>query len=647
MNTDSTMPQESLQILQDLQSDDKELVRRAAFAAGDLKLRESLDLLCCGIAGSDIGVQEAAEYALRKIRGPETIRKLLPFLRRDDAPLRNIAMDVLREIGADDLGVLIPLLHDADSDIRIYTSDILGSTASRKAVSPLCDSLLKDPEVNVRYQAAVSLGNLAYPEAVDCLRQAMMDEEWVQFSVVEALTKIRAETPVTALTQSLAGCSALVASIIIDALGEMGNIKAVPLLFKSLETASASLRHKTVKSIVKILGSRSLSLLSAKDQERFRSYLMDALHDEDESILSAALSGLAAMGDEEATGAIFALAAKLDPELNQDVIQAAVQAIAAIGFNKHLVSALHTEDNDALVHIALEASLLMDNPLCVEHIKEIFWKNDRDVQRAAAVRLARLAGEQDIPFFLDLLRRHTDGDVLKAALFFLGGRMKATETADALFSLLTHRYDDVKEAALEACIALPGKVVDERFATLFKDENPLSRAMAVHALGRRDLGANLDMLRAALEDEDPHVRQVAVEVFGNAGPCPEQYLPVLLPRLSDASRDVRLAVVALLGACNAPAVLPHLLDALNDEDDWVRIRAVEGLGLLKSTDAVPDLVQMMEHANPMLTFKIIDALGKIGGRVAFRALLGMIDHADPEIQQVAAEAVASIQADQE
>jgi len=646
MNTDSTVREDIHQILHDLQSDDTDALRRAAFAAGDLRLVESLELLCKGIACANIGVQEAAEYALRKIRGSKTIQSLLPFLRSDDAPLRNIAMDILREIGADDLPALYPLLHDDDHDVRIFISDILGATKSRKVVAPLCDSLLKDPEVNVRYQAAVSLGSLAFPEAVDCLRQGMMDEEWVQFAVVEALTKIRADTTVAALTRSLSNCSPLVASIIIDALGEMGNIKAVPLLFKSLEKASTPLRNKAVKAIIKIIGGRSLSLLNPKDQTNLRACLLDALHDEDESILASALSGLAVMGDAETTKAIFDLVARLNPDLHHDLIQSATQAIAAIGFNQSFVDALHTQGHDTLVHIAVEASLLMNNPLCVQHIKDIFWQHGRDIQRVAAARLARIAGPDDVPFFLDLLDRHTDGEVLKAALFFLGARMHAAQAAEKLFSMLANSYDDVRRAALEACICLDTPDAAQRFKSLFKEQDPQLRAMAVYALGRQNLTGNLPDLRVALEDENAQVRQIAVEAFGIVGPCRTEYLSVVLPRLHDENREVRMAMVALLGNCNSPEALPHLLSALDDQDDWVRIRAVEGLGHLKASAAVPHLVQMMQSSNPMLTFKIIDTLGRIGGKVAFRALLGMIDHEDPEIQHVAAEAVSSIQAEQ-
>jgi HEAT repeat protein len=353
------------------------------------------------------------------------------------------------------------------------------------------------------------------------------------------------------------------------------------------------------------------------------------------------------MGDEEATKAIFSLSARLNPDLHHDLIQTVTQSIAAIGFNQSFVDALHAKGNDTLVHIAVDASLLMNDLRCIPHLKDIFWQHGRDIQRVTAARLARIAGPDDVPFFLDLLERHTDGDVLKAALFFLGSRTKAEQSMEKLFSMLVHPYDDVREAALEACISLDIPQTAQRFKQLFKEVDPQVRAMAVYALGRQNLAGNLPELRAALEDENPQVRQTAVEAFGAADPGGNEYLPLLLPRLHDENREVRVTMVSLLGHCTSPDALPHILSALDDQDDWVRIRAVEGLGHLKAAAAVPHLVQMLDSSNPMLTFKIIDSLGRIGGKVAFRALLGMIDHEDPEIQHVAAEAVSSIQAEQE
>lgn len=646
MKIDQSQQPASQKILEDLQSNDPDVIRSAAFSAGDAKLADAVELLCKHVQSSNIGVQEAAEYALRAIRGTRTILAIMPLLRSDDAPIRNIAMDVLREIGSDDIAAIQPLLRDADPDMRIFMADILGCTNSPQAVPLLCDALLKDPEVNVRYQAAVSLGALAYPEAVNSLAQAMNDEEWVQFSVVEALTKIRADSTINALVQSLSKSSELVSSIIIDALGTMGNTKAVPLLFKTLDMASVPLRHKTVKAIVQILGGRSLSLLSAKDQERFRAYLLEALTDEDEDIQRAALSGLAVMGDEKATSVIVELGAAIDPDRNHDFYKAAVEAVAAIGFNESLKTVLNSK-KWLQVRFAMEAIALMDDYNCVAPLEAVYPSLDRDLQRMASQQLSRLGQEADIPFFMSILEKTDDSDTLRNVIYFLGMRMHCTEAQDAIFMLLNHPYDDVKEAALQACLAIHSPELNARFKELVHSEDSMQRMMAIYAIARFGLDENLNVLTDALEDESPSVRQLAVESFGQPDCQIAKYLKYLLPRLHDEAKEVRAAVVELLGQAGGEEVLPHLYDALKDDDEWVRIRAVEALGATKNTDAAPELVKILEDASPMLTFKVIAILGKLGGNVAFRALLSLMDHEDPEIQHAAAEAVEQIKSGQE
>ncbi|MDE5831633.1 MAG: HEAT repeat domain-containing protein, partial [Desulfovibrio sp.] len=146
------------EILEALQSGDNEITRDAAFNAGDLALEAAVPLLCERIKSENIGVQEAAEYALRKIRGPRAIEGLLPLLKSDEAPVRNVAMDILREIGVDGIEKMQPFLKGDDPDLRIFISDILGYCRGHQSALLLSDALLKDPEVNVRYQAAVSLG---------------------------------------------------------------------------------------------------------------------------------------------------------------------------------------------------------------------------------------------------------------------------------------------------------------------------------------------------------------------------------------------------------------------------------------------------------------------------------------------------------
>ncbi|HWR04116.1 MAG TPA: HEAT repeat domain-containing protein, partial [Humidesulfovibrio sp.] len=337
------------EILVMLRSAETDVLREGAYLAGEARCEDAVPLLVEMLKSSNIGVQESADNALRQIGGKEAVTGVIPLLRSDEAPVRNGAMDILRALGGQELSSVIPLLKEDDVDIRIFATDILGSAGNVMAVTPLCDALLKDPEVNVRYQAAVSLGNLGLPEAAKCLNQAMRDEEWVQYSVIEALAKIRHSSSIDAMVKAMSHSSELVVSMIIDALGEMGNVKAVSLLLTRMESSPTALRNKIVKAIVKILGAKLVNLLPKDARENFRDYLLVALEDEEVEVQDAAILGLAVMGGDDAAAGVYAIAVKLDPDKDQDRLDAMIGSLAQMGVTAVLKNALRNED----VHAAL------------------------------------------------------------------------------------------------------------------------------------------------------------------------------------------------------------------------------------------------------------------------------------------------------
>ena len=90
-------------ILLSFSSGDNSLIRQAAFEAADAGLVSALPMLVALFESESAGVQEACELAVRKIRGSQAINLVIPYLRSEDATVRNIAMDILREISTDDL----------------------------------------------------------------------------------------------------------------------------------------------------------------------------------------------------------------------------------------------------------------------------------------------------------------------------------------------------------------------------------------------------------------------------------------------------------------------------------------------------------------------------------------------------------------
>ncbi len=639
-----TLQENAAKTLQELQSNDDDVIRSAAFTAGDELLVDAIPFLSEHIKSRNIGVQEAAEYALRKIRGPKTIQKMLPHLQSEDSSLRNVAMDILREISCDDVAALQPLLRDHDPDIRIFMADIMGHSKSKLSVQPLCEALLKDPEVNVRYQAAMSLGNLAFPEAAEALHQAMHDEEWVQFSVVEALTKIGADSTINALVQSLNTCSPLVASVIIDALGELKNIKAVPFLLKFIEKAPEVLRHKTVKAIVQILGAESLCLISEKEQVKFRTYLEEALSDEDEDVLQIALVGLSAIGDANASKAIMELLKKIHREPESDVYQAAISALADIGYNDIFASYLCADDS-VTVFLALTAALHTPDGQSAQKIQSIFWDLDRDSQRLAAQYLAEYIDASNASFMLEVLEKASDENVIKYAIACLGIRLHYEDAQEKIFHFLEHPYTDVKEVALEACIQLHTPALTEHFVQWLNEGDEEQRMMAVYALGAFGLTENFSAITRALEDESASVRQLAVEAFAQPDVSLHEHIDTILAKLNDESPEVRTSVVDVLAASNDLSVYPYLIGALDDNSEWVCIRAIEALSELQpNEDLATTLIERVKNATPMVTLKIIEILGKIGGEVVFKALIDIMQSDIAEVQQAATEALTKVKA---
>ncbi len=626
-------------ILAQLASDDPDEVRAAAFEAGYTGLQEAVPMLIRQAESSNAGVQEAVDQALRKIRGADTVRLLLPLLNSEDSTVRNLSMDVLREIGNDDLDALIALLESPDDDLRIFISDILGSSQSAFVVPALCEALLSDKEVNVRYQAAVSLGTLAFAQAADCLNKAMKDEEWVQFAVIEALAKIRAESSVGALVQALDTSSDLVASMIVDALGEIGNFKAVPLLIKRLDSSPRPLCNKIVKAIIRLLGGASLTLLDKKDQERISGYLLAAMTDEDQEIVDAAMRGLASLGGDVATREILNVGVKLDPVRDHDRLEMVAQLLARAGVNEALLNGVRKGSYLEAI-LCLTAMNINCDRRCLDAIIAVFEEKERDLRRVMAEVLASHCTVEDMPFLLGQLDAYADPTVMKSVLYALA-RLRSAKAVPRVIKLLEHKYPDVREAALRAAISLATPEIIEFFRNEAASAEPDRKARGIYALGMIDADANEAVIRAGFFDPTPQVRVAAIEAFSQLEPTPE-HLRVFEPLLSDADRTVRQAVVEKIGASPNARCVDLLFKALDDEDDWVKLRAVEALGRHRTQPVVLRLLEKFESSGRMVQMKIIEALGDIGGNTAFQAVLSLMDYDDPEIQQAAGDAASRI-----
>lgn len=631
------------QILDLLASNEAEKIREGAFEAGEARLEEAVPLLVQKLeAIRSPGVHESVDTALRKIGGKTVVHAALPLLRSEDPPVRNIAMDVLREVGKSDMEALAALMRDEDVDLRIFGADILGSTGSALAVSLLSAALLRDPEVNVRYQAAVSLGALAYPEAAEALNQALGDDEWVKFAVIEALVKVRAESSVGALLKALDSSSELVAANIVEALGDLGYIKAAPLLIEHLPKSEGPLANRMVRAIIQLVGAKSLNLLGREEYKTLVAYMLRALDDEDKQIQDAAIAGLASTKGEREFEAVFRVLAGMDQAREHERMVESVKIISGMGYHDALARAL-CQGSEAERFLAVDLLSHMDDSRVIGLLSEVFWAQERDLRRSIISVLAAKAGPDEKDFFARVLAEVKDGSILKSAFYYFARNHLNDLIDEKIFPFLEHPYQDVQEAALEACMSLTSEHMRKRFVDMSVSPEPFQRRMAYYALRVFKASDILDTLAAGLKDEDAEVRRIAVESLGSLE-CHinPQRLRLLSPCLQDPDRDVRLAVIEVLGVCDDEEAEKFLVRGLYDEDPWIRGRCAENLGRMGSEKRAPEIARLLQDEEPVVVIKAMEALVALGGNAAFPYLLPMMAHSVPEIQAVAQDAIEQI-----
>ena len=633
--------QDSQAMIRLLESSNPDDIREGAFLAGEYRDKKAISYLTPHLLSPNVGVLDAVDNALRHIGGVEVVEAVLPLLRSDNAPCRNLAMDILRFLAPTSPEAIQAHLQDSDADIRIFIADILGSTKSALVVSDLCNALLHDPEVNVRYQAAVSLGSISSASAVDCLKRSLGDEEWVQFASIEALAKMKASSAISALVAALGSSSDLVASTIVDALGEMGDIKAVPLLLRHLNNAPTPLANKIVRAVVSILGEKSLGLLGAKECKRLREYMLVALEDEDVEVQDAAIKGFSILGGQEASAKILRIGAALNPDRDSDRLVAISRALAQIGFSPVLENGAYAKD-ERTQDLALAALVRMSDPAALSLLKNIFNEGSVKVQRNIIYALGDKATNVDQDFFMAILAKTADGNVIRGCLEFLGKKGTPEHVQETLLSFLKHPYNDVKESALLACITMNTEYIHNALKDLLKHTDIIQRVMAVYALGQLDVNKYVEDFVLLLDDPAYEVRREVVKALGKACEHNNQCYGILHLKLDDEHREVRLAAIEALGECAAISIEESFILGLDDIDPWVRVRCVEKLGNAKSLEAVPKLVSMLQDENNIVVIKAAEALGKIGGESAFRALMELLNHQEPDVQMAASEAIDNI-----
>lgn len=171
------------------------LASRRRHAVLDLgQYPEAAQALCELLHGEeDSSVVEAIFTSLIRMGGQEAVEGIVPFLRSEDAALRNHAVEALQQL-PDDVGPYMQLLlEDNDSDVRIFAINVLSNLHHPMAHVWLEDVIENEENINVCGTAVDVLAEVGTEEQIPLLEklaERFDNNSFIQFAVEMAVKRI-------------------------------------------------------------------------------------------------------------------------------------------------------------------------------------------------------------------------------------------------------------------------------------------------------------------------------------------------------------------------------------------------------------------------------------------------------------------------
>ncbi|NTV00420.1 MAG: HEAT repeat domain-containing protein [Methanoregulaceae archaeon] len=201
---------------------------------------------------------------------------LMKALRHRDPEVQFQASAALSSLGSEGMDHLIAGLKSWSKDTRLGIIEALGEIRSPEAVDPLIP-LLKDESNEIRWEAALALGEIGDTRAIPPLKEALSDKDrYVRYGASAALEKLMwapssheeyalllngkqewdslaemGESAIGPLSISATDLETAVRIKAVKTLGNIGNQKAIPALYRALRDIDGHVRWEAVMAASK------------------------------------------------------------------------------------------------------------------------------------------------------------------------------------------------------------------------------------------------------------------------------------------------------------------------------------------------------------------------------------------------------------
>jgi len=452
------------------------------------------------------------------------------------------------------------LKSDAPKAEKAITCKQLAICGTEQSV-PVLAPLLADKEL--ASWARIALEAIPGPAADAALRDALGKLEGrLLIGVINSVSVRRDVYAVDTLVRKLDDANAGVASAAAVALGHIGGEKAAKALTQSLPDAPPAVRSALAEGCIL---SAEWFLARGKTAEAIKLY--DTVRQ-----------------------------ARVPQQRHLEAIRGAILARKSAGVPL-LIEQLRSEDKNRL-GIGLRTARELPG---------------RDVTKALASELDRLNPDRR-PMLLLALADRNDSAVLptvhKAARS--GSKDLRITAIDILIRLgdvtcmpillqaVTQDDTELKKAAMETLVRLPGKDVDADLVTRLPQAKGKLQQILIELAGQRQISEALPAVVPGLYDTDAGIRGVAVQTIGIIGQDQQTADLVKLIQKTSSSTEragIRKALLAISGRCGAKCI-PHLRPLTQSRDNELHMIGLRALAIIGGHDALAAVTSAVKSAEP-------------------------------------------------
>ncbi|MCX7856684.1 MAG: HEAT repeat domain-containing protein [Deltaproteobacteria bacterium] len=579
--------------------------------------RVHIERLIKDLKEGDTYKREKAVEILSGLSDGKVITATIPLIYEKDTSVRMAAVEVLKKVGGTKLEAILSLFSDESEDVRIYACDVVGYIKDERAIPYLLKALKSDTE-NVRVAACSALGEFKREDVVDALTDVLEDSEWIAFSAISSLGKIKDPKSIPHLTQRLKTGSDLIAMAACEALLKYKDPRAITEVALTIKGFKEEKKSAFLKVIVDRVEDGFIDVLYENFGEDIFPYLKDAIllerrrskdllgllkYFKTHETVELLINLLNDMGEDHED---YEFVLDILSELKEVWIHSLDDYLKrGESYAAHIINCAVNEE------VKIEEKPLL----------EIFTTSSLEVKRIIVKHLDKLCTDGKKILILALKDKdgHIRGDAAEVV-----GKKKWNDMEMEILRLVRNDYADVRIKALKSLIAINREKAKSEIEKFVSEGTKEDKKVYVSCSSMLSADENYKFVMELLKSHDLEEKRLAVHIIEGfiederyhklvkdlleGDLIPYEVLKIVKDKrliqfkdrvveiFGDKTRDTwtRYFAISALSSFDDKGLFPVFVEAVKDENPLIRIAGIKGFLSIKEKKALDYILPLKE-----------------------------------------------------